>query len=204
MNRRKPPVKSQLSKSRSSFRIIGGEWRGRKLSFPVTPGLRPTPDRIRETLFNWLSGVVENADCLDLFCGSGALGLEALSRGARHCIFIDAEQEVASSIASHLKILPNACGRMINAALPDGLLLLNESFDLVFLDPPYALSCIPGCVDSLVSRQLLKPRAWVYVENASTDAAPLLPSCLELYRQKTAGQVRYSLYRYQPERAADE
>ena len=199
MNRRKPPVKSQQSKGQSAFRIIGGQWRGRKLAFPATEGLRPTPDRVRETVFNWLSGELHNADCLDLFCGSGALGLEALSRGARHCIFVDVEPLATSTIQSHLQVLPGASGETINARLPEGLSKLKQAADVVFLDPPYALDCIAECIDYLLEHQLLNPQAWVYVESPSNALAPVLPECLHQHRQKTAGQVRYTLLRYQPD-----
>ena len=87
------------------LRVIGGQWRGRKLQFPDRPGLRPTGDRIRETLFNWLGPHLHNAKCLDLFAGSGALGIEALSRGAAHCDFVDADREAANTVGHHLNTL---------------------------------------------------------------------------------------------------
>ena len=89
----------------SQLRIIGGQWRGRKLPFPDRPGLRPTGDRIRETLFNWLEPHLQTAKCLDLFAGSGALGIEALSRGAAHCDFVDADQEAITAVGHHLNTL---------------------------------------------------------------------------------------------------
>ncbi len=199
MNRRKSPVKSQQSKAQSTFRIIGGHWRGRKLSFPATEGLRPTPDRVRETLFNWLSDELPDAQCLDLFCGSGALGLEALSRGARHCLFIDAEPQVTSAIQSHLEVLPDAQGRTLNARLPEGLSQLKQAVDVVFLDPPYAVHCISECLEYLIDNKLLNPAAWIYVENDSNDPGPLVPAVLRQHRQKIAGQVRYTLLQYQPD-----
>ena len=197
MNRRKSPPKSQQSKAQSSVRIIAGQWRGRKLSFPEVEGLRPTPDRVRETLFNWLSGELEGEDCLDLFCGSGALGLEALSRGANHCTFVDAESKVTASIQEHLQELPEASGDVICAELPNGLTKLNQAVKVVFLDPPYKLLCLADCIEVLINNKLLKSNAWVYIEYDSADLMPILPESMHVHRQKTAGQVCYTLLQYQ-------
>lgn len=199
MKSRKVSVKNPNNKGRCQFRIIGGQWRGRKLSFPDAPGLRPTPDRVRETVFNWLADKLNGAECLDLFCGSGAMGLEALSRGAKRVHFVDSNPEAVAAVNHHLQMLPNASGRAISANLPEGLPLMQEGFGLVFLDPPYAEAAklISGSVERLLSGKLLRPEAWLYAENASIDPPPLLPGEFTLHRQKTAGQVRYSLFHYQ-------
>ncbi len=199
MKSRKVSVKNPNSRGRCQFRIIGGQWRGRKLSFPDSPGLRPTPDRVRETVFNWLADKLAGAECLDLFCGSGAMGLEALSRGAKQVHFMDSSPAVVASIRHHLGLLPGASGKVISASLPEGLQVLQESFDLVFLDPPYAdaKKMIAASVEGLLAEKKLRPEAWLYVENSSVDHPPALPCRFTLHRQKVAGQVRYSLFHYQ-------
>lgn len=196
MNHSKPPVNSQLSHLPSVFRIIGGTWRSRKFQFPATPGLRPTPDRVRETLFNWLAGSITDAVCLDLFCGSGALGLEALSRGAKHCTFIDAEQRALQAITQHLQALHCNQGSTIACTLPAGLNRLNIAADVVFLDPPYSLHCITDCLHTLVSMHLLSVDALIYIECSSQNPLPALPDNFHLYRHKRAGQVQYALLQY--------
>ncbi len=196
MKHSKPPVNSQQSHLPAVFRIIGGIWRSRKFQFPPTPGLRPTPDPVRETLFNWLSDSINDAVCLDLFCGSGALGLEALSRGANHCTFIDSEQRALQAITQHLQTLQCKQGTTIANALPAGLSRLNSTFDVVFLDPPYTLDCITDCLAELVSGHLLSDGAWVYIECSSKAALQLLPDVFRLHRQKRAGQVQYALLQY--------
>lgn len=189
MNQRKSPVKSGY------FRIIGGQWRGRKLQFPAVAGLRPTPDRVRETLFNWLADEITDARCLDLFCGSGALGLEALSRGAGHCLFVDESRAALAAIDMHLQSLggkgETASGRL--PALPRGL---RQPVNLVFLDPPYALACHHDCISVLIQKERLAPHALIYCENAAVDSPVQLPPGCELFKHKKAGNVQYALFRY--------
>jgi 16S rRNA (guanine966-N2)-methyltransferase len=129
---------SNASGSRNSVRIIGGGWRGRRVNFPDVPGLRPTPDRVRETLFNWLQHAVAGARCLDLFAGSGALGLEALSRGATTLVFV--EQAVAAARALQEQLIrfggsPKA--RVVEMGAARYLRTPAPAFDIVFLDPPH-------------------------------------------------------------------
>jgi 16S rRNA (guanine966-N2)-methyltransferase len=197
MKPRKSPVKSLQSPESGQFRIIAGQWRSRKLAFPAVSGLRPTPDRVRETLFNWLFDV-RNLRCLDLFAGAGSLGLEALSRGAAHCDFIDASGEACAAIRQHCQLL-TASATVKNAPLPQALETLagTDGFDVIFIDPPYALDCINTCLDSLERLHLLKPEAFIYIENDSSHAAIAVPSTMRLYREKVQGQVRFSLFRYQ-------
>lgn len=196
MKHTKPPVNSQQSTSPSVFRIIGGHWRSRKFHFPPTPSLRPTPDRVRETLFNWLQDDVSGAVCLDLFCGSGALGLEALSRGAKHCTFIDAEQRALAAISNHLEILQCTQATLLTSALPSSLSQLSQAVDIVFLDPPYSLDCMNSCLKELVSRRLLNHGALVYIELSAKNPLPLLPVDLQVHRHKIAGQVQYALLQF--------
>lgn len=180
-----------------TVRIIGGQWRGRKLPFPATEGLRPTPDRVRETLFNWLAPHIEGARCLDLFAGSGALGLEALSRGAQHCEFIDNQREATAAIAANLELLrcPRQAAKVHQA---DALSRLAsppaQGFDVVFLDPPYQLDVTDHCAGQLQSGSWLAPGAWIYLEKAAGSPPPAVPPQWRLHRDKTAGDVVYRLY----------
>ncbi len=177
------------------LRVIGGQWRGRKLSFPPVPGLRPTPDRVRETLFNWLAPVIDGARCLDLFAGSGALGLEALSRGAREVVWVDAAASVVATLNDHLHTLQAQGGRVVRG---DALAFLRgpaEPFDVVFLDPPFGQGLLAPCCTLLAERGWLAPGAWVYLEAERELPEPALPSGWSWHRQKEAGQVAYRLAR---------
>lgn len=194
MNPRKSPAKPAES---GQFRIIGGHWRSRKLHFPAVDGLRPTPDRVRETLFNWLAPSIRGLHCLDLYCGSGALGLEALSRGAASCIFVDASSSAMAAIRQHLQQLQGN-GAALLGQLPTALNMLEQPVDLVFLDPPYALDSHNDCLNALISKQLLREGAWIYCENASGQPLPPLPPACQLHRHKKAGAVQYALFRYLP------
>src|SRR5690242_17568414 len=129
---------------RNEFRIIAGQWRRRKLHFPDVPGIRPSPDRVRETLFNWLRERVEGARCLDLFAGSGALGLEAMSRGAAQVVFVDQDRQAAQAIREHLALLDAAGGEVREAEAQAWLTQTPQPFDLVFLDPPFDADMLPS------------------------------------------------------------
>ena len=200
MKRRQSPAKSQQTVTKSQFRLIAGQWRGRKLSFPTVEGLRPTPDRMRETLFNWLQDDIQNARCLDLFAGSGALGLESLSRGASHCRFFEANRHAQMAINEHLSLL-KAPGATTVGQLPTALIHLHdEIFDIVFIDPPYAQAqLIDSCLQQLIQQGNIQAGAIVYIENSSQDGLPILPAGFHLHRQKVAGQVQSHLLHYQPE-----
>ncbi len=177
------------------LRIIGGQWRGRKLRFPSLPGLRPSPDRVRETLFNWLAPEIGGARCLDLFAGSGALGLEALSRGAGFCQFLDSATAAAKRIESHLTLL--SC-RDASVQAADALQWLQQpsrtSFNMVFLDPPFRQDLLDECCALLDANGWLSARAWIYIESAADEAAPRVPATWHLHRDKRTGQVAYRLY----------
>ena len=176
-------------------RIIGGRWRGRKLHFTPADGLRPTGDRIRETLFNWLAPFIAGARCADLFAGSGALGLEALSRGAAHCDFVDTNGAALAQITEHLRTLgadhAGTCHRVSaqqflqQAALP---------YDIIFIDPPFKLQMVESVCASLADSRLLTSTGLVYVETAATEAPPTFPSNWNLRREKVAGGVTYRLF----------
>jgi 16S rRNA (guanine966-N2)-methyltransferase len=189
-------TESSASGARNSVRIIGGGWRGRRVSFPDIPGLRPTPDRVRETLFNWLQHAVAGARCLDLFAGSGALGLEALSRGAKEVVFV--EQAVAASrgLQEQLVRLGGACrGQVVEMGAARYLRTPAPPFDLVFLDPPFERDALAEYVPMLDAGNWLNIGGLVYLENEKKAGIPALPSHWELLKSKSAGEVGYHLAR---------
>lgn len=177
----------------NSFRIIGGQHRSRRLEFPPLPGLRPSPDRVRQTLFDWLAPLIHGARCLDLYAGSGALGLEALSRGAAAVLFVDREAAAIEQIRAHLARLrlPEQDLRVGPAAAVLGQLA--GPFDLVFLDPPYGSGELPRVLEVLASRGLVVPGGRVYLEDAAAHGVPELPAGWTLLRSKRAGNVGYHL-----------
>jgi 16S rRNA (guanine966-N2)-methyltransferase len=196
----KSPVRTRAPPRRGAsarvLRIIGGTWRGRKLRFPDRPDLRPTPDRVRETLFNWLGPRTVGARCLDLFAGSGALGLEALSRGAAHVSFIERDPVAARELRARLAEW-QASGGQVECA--DALQFLDgtsEPFGVVFLDPPFGSPLLLGAARRLAQRGWLLPEARIYVESPARDGAPELPEAFTLLKAKQAGEVGYHLYAY--------
>ncbi|MGA2655534.1 MAG: 16S rRNA (guanine(966)-N(2))-methyltransferase RsmD [Gammaproteobacteria bacterium] len=180
----------------SKIRIIGGTLRSRLISVPDEI-VRPTPNRIRETLFNWLREDIVGAQCLDLFAGSGALGFEAISRGAKHVTFIEKDTHIIRNLKKNSETL-----NITNAAFAktDALTFLKKteakSFDIVFLDPPYAENLIKPCVDLLVSQQLLSPHAKIYIEHNQPLTGMLLPESVTLIHNKKAGHVYYGVLEF--------
>ncbi|MBP0047131.1 16S rRNA (guanine(966)-N(2))-methyltransferase RsmD [Marinobacterium sp. AK62] len=201
-NHRPPRPKNGVDAVRSSLRIIGGQWRGRKLDFPAVEGLRPTPDRVRETLFNWVQADLPGAQCLDLFSGSGALGLEALSRGAGSVTFVDRAPAVISQLRTNLNLLKAQNAEIIAASAQDWLAQQKADeevrYDLVFLDPPFRQDmALPICT-LLEERNLLQAHALIYLETEAELALEGLPDNWQLHREKQAGQVAYRLFLRQP------
>lgn len=190
----KKPVHNQHN-GVGHLRIIGGEWRSRRLSFPDVPGLRPTPDRVRETLFNWLAPYVAGAKVLDLFAGSGALFLEALSRGAAIGQALDSSNVAVSSLREHLGTLRCSVGQVQTA---DALRYLESqpasAFDLVFLDPPFHQNLLPTACALLEERNWLAAEAWIYTESESAPSTLGLPASWRLHREQKSGQVHYALW----------
>ncbi len=180
---------------RSQLRIIGGEWRGRKLTFPDIEGLRPTTDRVRETLFNWIAPQIHGARCLDLFAGSGALGIEALSRGAAHCSFVDSSRKATNQIQAHLQTLDATDRSIVHPqSAMDFLAGRAGPWDIVFLDPPFGQGLVAPCCDLLESHQSLASESLVYVETGNGEPTAEPKDNWELYRQKRAGSVSYQLF----------
>jgi len=175
-------------------RIIGGCWRSRRLRLPESEGLRPTPDRVRETVFNWLQPSIVGAQCLDLFAGSGALGLEALSRGAACAVMVERESAAIAALRANVADL-NASHAEIVAG--DGIQYLQRTaqpFDIVFLDPPYRSDLLATCCVLLVNGGWVRAGGLIYLETPSGQE-PQLPDSWTLLRSKRAGQVGYHLAR---------
>ncbi|MDG4554747.1 MAG: 16S rRNA (guanine(966)-N(2))-methyltransferase RsmD [Candidatus Competibacter sp.] len=179
----------------NQLRVIGGQWRGRRLTFPDLPGLRPTPDRVRETLFNWLTPVLPGARCLDLFAGSGALGIEALSCGAAEVVFVERHPLAVRALRDQLDRLGAQNARVEQA---DALAWLDQPgtpFEIGLLDPPYGAGLLePACV-ALEAGGWLAAHAWIYLESELEAGAPTLPAPWTPWREKTAGAVAYRLAR---------
>src|SRR5262249_15175910 len=150
--------------SRNELRIIGGAWRGRRVRFVPAPELRPTPDRVRETLFNWLQAGVAGGRCLGLFSGSGALGLEDLSRGGSRGGFVDHERAAIDQLRSTLAMLESSAGELRLTSAQRYLESTPNPFDIVFLDPPFADESLPATCAALESRGWLAPDAFIYIE----------------------------------------
>ena len=183
---------------RNELRVIGGRWRGRKLRFPATPGLRPTPDRVRETLFNWLGQDLTGLRCLDLFAGSGALGFEAASRGAERVVMVEFDGEACAALKKNCESLAAVqveVSRMDARAFLAGPV---TPFDVVFLDPPFKQNLAPAYCRELEARAWLQPEACVYLETESGFALEQLPNNWQILRAKRAGEVGYHLLQKRP------
>ena len=176
------------------LRIIGGTWRGRKLRFPAGAAIRPTPDRVRETLFNWLGAATRGAQCLDLFAGSGALGLEALSRGAAHVTFVEHAAAAARELRLRLAEWRAGNARVERADALRYLAGVAQPFDIVFLDPPFAAQLLSRAATLLEARHWLNGGALIYVECAAREALPPLPASWQPLKAKRAGEVGYHLF----------
>jgi len=191
----KPERPSPKATQNNQLRIIAGLWRGRKLSFPDVDGLRPTGDRIRETLFNWLAPEIQGARCLDLFAGSGALGIEALSRGAEVSVLVERDSKAAAQLKANLEILKAGQGRVVNA---DALGLLQKGntdapYHIIFIDPPFQLKLWQSVIDALEAGNWLADNATIYIESGRDDEYHP-PINWQLHRDKHAGAVSYRLF----------
>lgn len=197
MTQSRPPAKAPRatpSAARNQLRIIGGKWRGRKLSFAEVPGLRPTGDRIRETLFNWLQADLPESRCLDLFAGSGALGLEALSRGAGSVCFLEQDVGASRLIRQHLQTLKASAAEVVTTDTLQWLAKNGQPMDIIFLDPPFQADLWTRTIDLLRTHNWLQAGTLIYVESPRERLLPFPPEWL-LHREKQAGQVTYRLLR---------
>jgi 16S rRNA (guanine966-N2)-methyltransferase len=191
MPQHSPGVRPRRGAHARELRIIAGHWRGRRWRFPPAD-IRPTPDRVRETLFNWLAPRIVGARCLDLYAGSGALGLEALSRGAREVIFVDAERSVTQALKALLaawqaeaEVLCLPARRYLEQA--EGV------FDIAFLDPPFAAEELAAAAAALEARSL-REGSLIYLEHARRTPLPALPAGWREIRAGHAGEVGYHLF----------
>ncbi|WP_299878248.1 16S rRNA (guanine(966)-N(2))-methyltransferase RsmD [uncultured Cocleimonas sp.] len=178
-------------KGPNTLRIIGGEWRSRKLQFLDAPGLRPTPDRIRETLFNWLQGSIYDSNCLDLFAGSGAIGLEALSRGAKSVDFIEKNAAASEQLNANLQLLKSDS----SVFKMDALSFLDkhsaeQPYDIIFLDPPYRQGLLDKSLELLIAKALINKNTLIYLEHESEESFDFTKYGLEEIKQASAGQVQ--------------
>lgn len=180
--------------SGNRLRIIGGQWRSRLLPFPDVEGLRPTTDRVRETLFNWLQPYLPGSQVLDVFAGSGALGLEALSREADQVTLIEKNQKAAKQLQENVRTLnANNCAIHMGDALSI-LTTLATTYDVIFLDPPFGQGLLPHCIDAIEQHGLCKEHGWVYIESEQDLAQLNIPKHWRLHREKKAGQVKLRLF----------
>ena len=181
------------NKAQNSVRIIGGKWRGRKLPIYELDGLRPTGDRMRETLFNWLTPYLANSRCLDLFAGTGALGFEALSRGANFAELIEQHPAASKQLQQNLNTLACNNANVHNAECKQWLShYAGDAFDIIFIDPPFAANLWQSVLTTLASSQLIHNDTLIYIETpASTQIT--LPEGWVWHRQKTTGNTAFGL-----------
>lgn len=197
----KKPATTKNSASPGQVRIIAGKYKGRKLPVLDVIGLRPTTDRVKETVFNWLMQDCHDATVLDCFAGAGSLGFEAASRYARHVTMLELDKSAAQMLTRNAALLKDC---EITIQHTDSLLWLNQpatrQFELVFIDPPFRQGLVSQACELLIANGWLADNALVYVEQESEHIAAL-PTTLRLYKDKTAGQVCYRLYQYHPSSA---
>jgi 16S rRNA (guanine966-N2)-methyltransferase len=183
-------------KNNHSLRIIGGNWRGRKVSFRNNEEIRPSPDRVRETLFNWLTGYLQNARCLELFAGSGILSFEALSRGAREVTLVDNMQSTVEQLKLEFEKLnvPSHQFQLFNMNADEWLKnSKTDTFDLIFLDPPFDGKELTSTLDQICAGNLLDSAGFIYIESANIISADTLAPGWIIHRQKRAASVHYCL-----------
>mgnify|MGYP002629153899 CR=1 FL=1 len=191
------PKSKARPRSPNSVRIIGGTHRTRRIQFPDAPGLRPTHDRIRETLFNWLRDEIRGARCLDLFAGSGALGFESLSRGASWVEFVDSNRQVNTAIKDALTLLKleNATVHCANAShWIETQTAREQGFDVVFLDPPFGENLLPEVCKLLAESAMLNPACKIYLEMDASKTEIEMPATWTLLKSKRTGSVSFRLY----------
>lgn len=190
-------MKRPAQHNTGKLRIVAGTLRGSRIDVRDSDGLRPTSDRVRETLFNWLAPIVEGARCLDLFAGTGALGIEAISRGAGECTFIERDRDLARQLKATLSRLKVGNARVVNADAMSWLTRRAQAFDLVFLDPPFANELWADAAARLEAAGWLAAEASIHVESPPGSAFAL-PSNWQLHREAQAGAVHFALYRRIP------
>ncbi|MDJ0916130.1 MAG: 16S rRNA (guanine(966)-N(2))-methyltransferase RsmD [Woeseiaceae bacterium] len=182
------------AKKPGRLRIVAGKWRSRLLPIPDVEGLRPTSERIRETLFNWIGPRVYGTRCLDLYAGTGALGLEALSREAAQVVFVESSSKAVKALRTSIQTLEAGSAEVVQADAFEYLRRCEPaSFDIVFLDPPFSDDLTDDLCRLIAQQRLLRPEGSVYIEQDRQSSLPDLPEGWQVTRSKTAGNVRYSL-----------
>jgi 16S rRNA (guanine966-N2)-methyltransferase len=195
-NKHSSKSKNTSSNQQGELRIIAGKWRGRKITFKATDGLRPSPSRIRETLFNWLNKDISSSHCLDLFAGSGALGFEALSRGAGSVAMVELNNIVTRQLKSNKEVLQAETLQIIHqdaTQLQNLTALLKNKIDIVFCDPPFNKQFVQPLLQKLDDSGLLQDPALIYVETEKSLTDLPLPENWTIIKEKLAGDVRYRL-----------
>ena len=175
-------------------RIIAGKWRGRKLAVADIEGLRPTPDRVRETVFNWLQATVGGVRCLDLFAGSGALGFEAASRGAKSVVLVESNTQATTILRDNITAMTAEQCQVENKTAQQFIAQTTQQYDLVFIDPPYQSDLWTEITQQLVTSNVLADNAIIYLECPSKGELPRVPESWTVLKDKTAGDVRYCLF----------
>ena len=182
------------SKNRGKVRITSGEWKNRNLEVPDIDGLRPTSERVRETLFNWLMPSIHKSVCLDLFAGSGSLGFEALSRGAKHCTFVEKSKLAFSQIKTTRTSLNALNSEVHNCDAIDFLSSVHShNFNLVFLDPPFSDDYLISSIESIHEYQLVSSGGYIYIEFDKNNDLSDLPDNWSVIRKKIYGNVCFIL-----------
>ncbi len=179
---------------KNEVRIIGGTWRSRKIRFPDSPGLRPTPDRVRETLFNWLGQELDGLVCLNLYAGSGVLGFEAASRGAKRVVQVERNPEACYALKRNCDLLNALTVQIVTMDIARFLAGPSEAFDVVFIDPPFEQGLVEPCCRLLEEKGWLAPHARIYIEAEKDKLLDRLPENWKSHRNKQAGGVGYHLY----------
>lgn len=182
------------AKNASKVRIIGGFLKRRLIPFYANDGLRPTPDAVRETLFNWCMPFIENALCLDLFAGSGALGFEAASRGAREVVMLEKNSDVFEVLKKNLNEFKMPQVKLYCLDALAYVSTFKKKFDLIFIDPPFFKELINPILENLAKNKFLNNHAHIYIEMEKKHNTLQVPKNWKLKKEKTTSQIKYQLY----------
>ncbi|WP_040891243.1 16S rRNA (guanine(966)-N(2))-methyltransferase RsmD [Vibrio ezurae] len=185
---------SKNNKGSGSIRIISGLWRGRKLPVHDAEGLRPTTDRVKETLFNWIASDIPNARCLDLFAGSGGLGFEAASRQAKEVTLIELNVQAFQQLQQNMQSVKATNITLLNQNSLNFLKQEGQPYDIVFIDPPFRQGLLLEAIEQLENNGWLSEQALIYIETEKELEMPALPDNWTMHREKVAGQVRFQLF----------
>ena len=185
--------KTAIQTAPQQVRIIAGCWKGSKLPVIQKQFIRPTPNRVRETVFNWLQPVIAGSDCLDLFAGSGALGIEAVSRGAAHAVLVDSDRDVILCLQQQVERLQTNSVTVLAADVSKKIPYLEKKFDIVFLDPPFGRFDLQQLLSTIKLQQILKPNALIYIEAQANTLPVALPLEWSWRRQSNASEVDFGL-----------